>query len=163
MEEWKLQPMDGVTIGLALIVLILLIRTFILGSKLKKLRKSYTQFMNGNGVEGLESIIIEMQERLRVQEQNHNELKNKVASIDAAVREKKGNVGIYRYNAFSERGSDLSFSLAFVNDKEDGLVLSGIHSRDETYVYAKPVKQGESDYSLSPEEKKAINLALQRE
>ena len=76
------------------------------------------------------------------------------------MRKKKGNIGIHRYNAFAERGSDLSFSLAIINDEKDGMVMSGIHGRDNTFVYAKPVKEGQSAYTLTPEEIEAINLAL---
>ncbi|MNG37637.1 hypothetical protein D3C84_1250500 [compost metagenome] len=78
------------------------------------------------------------------------------------MKKKKGNIGIHRYNAFAERGNDLSFSIAVIDDAEDGMVLSGIHGRENTFVYAKPVQEGQSKYPLTPEEIEAINLASQR-
>ncbi|MFB9326599.1 DUF4446 family protein [Paenibacillus aurantiacus] len=163
MEAWNLQPMDGVTIGLAIVVLIFIIRSFALGGKLKKLRKSYTQFMSGSGVEDLEHIIIALKEKLAQQEQQHAELQHQVEELRRRDKEQKGHVGIHRYNAFSDGGNDLSFSLAILSETEEGLVLSGLHNRDNTFVYAKPIRGGNSDYPLTPEEKKAINLALKRE
>ena len=74
----------------------------------------------------------------------------------------KGRVGVHRFNAFSDSGSDLSFSVAFINEAEDGVVLTGIHGREQTFLYAKPIDKGQSAYMLSPEEKTAINLAMQK-
>ncbi|UVI30319.1 DUF4446 family protein [Paenibacillus spongiae] len=163
MEQIELRPMDLVTIALLLVTLLLLIRTFVLGGKLKRLRKSYNRFMSGTEIEDLEHVIVELKERLHDQEQNQLQLKETIDQLVRALHAKKGNIGIHRYNPFTNSGSNLSFSLAIVNDGEDGLVLSGLHSRDQTYIYAKPVKKGESEYALTEEERKAISLASQRE
>jgi hypothetical protein len=162
MDEIALRPIDLVTIGLVVIVIFMLIRMMVLGRRLKKLRKSYVEFMGTTGVQDLEQVIIGLKDRLSHQEEKAAQMKQAIDSIAQTLRSKKGNVGIHRYNAFSERGSDLSFSLAIVDEHEDGLVLSGLHSREHTFVYAKPVKQGQSDYQLTPEEKHAINLALRQ-
>ncbi|AZN38862.1 DUF4446 family protein [Paenibacillus albus] len=159
MDQFNLGPTDWVTAGLFVLILMLLIRSFMLSSKLKRLRKSYTQFMQGTGVEELENVIINIKQRLDAQEEGHSKLKQSVQSIGETLKNKKGNIGIHRYNAFAERGSDLSFSIAVVNDGEDGMVLSGIHGREQTFVYAKPVKDGKSQYPLTPEELEAISLA----
>ncbi|QHW32201.1 DUF4446 family protein [Paenibacillus rhizovicinus] len=163
MDQWIERPFDWVSVGLLVVVLLLLIRNFVLGSKLKKLRKNYTQFMNGTGVEGLEDVIIQIKDQLQRQEEQQRSLKQTVTGLSETLKRKKGNIGIHRYNAFADRGSDLSFSVALVNDEKDGMVLSGIHGRDETFVYAKPLKEGQSAYALTPEEIEAINLALQQE
>ncbi|RAP74264.1 DUF4446 family protein [Paenibacillus montanisoli] len=155
-------PSDWVTAGLLLVVLILVVRSFVIGSKLKRLRKSYKQFMSGAGVEELESVIIDLKQRLAEQEEGQNKLKQSVRSLNDTLKKKKGNIGIHRYNAFAERGSDLSFSIAVIDDAEDGMVLSGIHGRENTFLYAKPVQEGQSKYPLTPEEIEAINLASQR-
>ena len=56
-------------------------------------------------------------------------------------------------------GGRLSFSAALLDDSGDGLVLTSINGRSETRTYAKGVKAGESDHSLSPEEQQAIGYA----
>lgn len=73
----------------------------------------------------------------------------------------KSKVAMKRYNAFGERGNDLSFSLAILDDNHSGIVLSSLHNRENSYIYL-PLEKGESQYPLSPEEKEVIALALQQ-
>ncbi len=68
--------------------------------------------------------------------------------------------GIYRYNAYKDTGSDLSFTLALLNEKNDGVVLNGIYSRETSNIYAKPVINGNSAYKMTDEEKEAIKRAM---
>lgn len=68
-------------------------------------------------------------------------------------------VGIVRFNPFQEVGGDQSFSLAFLNAKNDGVVITSFYTREGNRVYGKPVKAGVSQYTLSQEEKKAIARA----
>ena len=44
--------------------------------------------------------------------------------------------------------------LAILSEQEEGIVLTGLHNRESSYVYAKPLKDGQSKYPLSPEEKR---------
>ena len=70
-------------------------------------------------------------------------------------------VGIVRYNAFKDTGSDLSFALALLDEKNNGVVLNGIYSREMSNIYAKPVENGKSTYTVSEEEAQAIQKAVQ--
>lgn len=69
-------------------------------------------------------------------------------------------IGIVRYNPFSGVGSDQSFSIALLDENNSGIVITSLYSSGGNRVYAKPIKQGASDYLLSEEEKKAINKAI---
>ena len=69
-------------------------------------------------------------------------------------------IGIVRYNAFKDVGSDLSFTLAILDDYNNGVVLNGIYARDSSNIYAKPIEKGPSKYILSEEEKEAVNKAI---
>jgi hypothetical protein len=77
--------------------------------------------------------------------------------IEGAVR----NVGLVRYDAFEDVGGRLSFSCALLDDLGTGVVMTSINGRHDTRVYAKPVSQGQSSYSLSVEEEEAIRQAMQ--
>jgi hypothetical protein len=68
-------------------------------------------------------------------------------------------VGIIRFNPFSEVGGDQSFSLALLNKSDDGIVITSLYTRQENRVYGKPIKNGQSEYTLSEEEKQAIEKA----
>lgn len=68
-------------------------------------------------------------------------------------------VAVVRYDAFPDMGGRLSFSAALLDDAGDGLVLTSINGRSETRTYAKGVKAGKSEHSLSPEESQALSFA----
>ena len=71
-------------------------------------------------------------------------------------------ISMVRYGTFYEKNSDISFSLALLDDNGDGVVISSIATREENRFYGKPVKNGkESSYRLTKEELEAIALALQ--
>ena len=72
-------------------------------------------------------------------------------------------VAVVRYDAFEEMGGALSFSAALLDDRGDGMVLSAINGRAETRCYAKSLTEGQSEHSLSDEERSAVNAALSGE
>ena len=66
-----------------------------------------------------------------------------------------------RFNPFEDTGSDQSFAIALLDDRLDGIVLSSLHGRGTTRLFAKPVEGGESKHALSDEETAAIRIALE--
>ena len=70
-------------------------------------------------------------------------------------------VGIFRYSAFQDTGSDLSFTLALLDEHNNGVVFNGIYSREMSNIYAKPIENGNSKYTLSEEEQVAIKKAIE--
>ncbi len=69
------------------------------------------------------------------------------------------NVGIVRYNPFEYSGGNQSFSIAILDSLENGVVITSLYSREGNRVYSKPIKKGESEFSLSDEEINAIQKA----
>ena len=69
-------------------------------------------------------------------------------------------VGVVRYNPFADAGGDQSFAIALLDSLGTGIVVSSLHSRTETRVFAKPVQAGRSRYPLSDEEQDAVRKAL---
>lgn len=65
-------------------------------------------------------------------------------------------VGLIRFNPFSEVGGDHSFALAILDGHNTGFVVTSIHTRDRTRLYAKVIRKGKSEIELSSEEKKAL-------
>ena len=68
-------------------------------------------------------------------------------------------VGLVKYDALQEMGGKLSFSLALLNEKDDGIVMNAVHSREGCYTYMKEIIAGNSIVVLSEEEKKALEMA----
>ncbi len=143
--------------GIILLFILYLINVI----KLYKLRKNYKCFMNkiGNGNNIQETIENYMKKITEVQKEN-NDLKNYCKQLDNTISTCIQKVGLVRYNAFKDTGSDLSFTLALLNEKNTGVVLNGIYSREMSNIYAKPVNEGVSTYTLSEEEKEAIKKAM---
>jgi type II secretory pathway component PulM len=88
----------------------------------------------------------------------------RLASMDAQLQRVLAGavqrVGLVRYDAFDDMGGRLSFSLALLDASGDGVVVTSINGRQDTRVYAKPVRRGVSDHNLSDEEADAIRQAM---
>lgn len=65
-------------------------------------------------------------------------------------------IGLVRFNPFKEIGGDHSFSLAILDGKDSGLIITTLHTRERTRVYSKAIKNGKCEFELSEEEKKAL-------
>ena len=143
-------------------VIILFVLYIISVANLKKLRVSYSKFMNklGNG-NNLEEMMKEYIKRVNTAEAKNEEIISYCKVIDKNIKRCSQKIGLVRYNAFKDTGSDLSFTLAILDDYNNGVVLNGIYARDSSNIYAKPVENGQSKYVLSNEEKEAINRAME--
>ena len=78
------------------------------------------------------------------------------ADVADAIR----HVAVVRFDAFGDMGGRLSFAVALLDDAGDGLVVTSINGRSETRTYAKGVKAGTADQTLSPEEEQVIGYAM---
>ena len=155
---------DFFLLGWVIITIILVLLIITMMAKLSSLNKKYKKFLeklgNGNNIEeDLETYMYRVE---KVEKQNA-EIANYVKTLDEDLTRCIQKVGIVRYNAFKDTGSDLSFTLALLDEHNDGVVLNGIYSREMSNIYAKPVKNGESSYTMSEEEKMAVQKAINSE
>ena len=95
----------------------------------------------------------------KVEKQNVK-ISNQIENLNSNLANCIQKVGIVRYNAFKDVGSDLSFSLALLDEKNNGVVFNGIYSREMSNIYAKPIEKGNSKYTLSKEELESIQNAI---
>lgn len=152
---------DNYSIILFCLNIIILIGFIILIIKFSLLNKKYKNFMQkiGNGKNIEEDLENYMYKSERIEKQNM-EILNNIKNIEQDLSKCIKKIGIVRYNAFRDTGSDLSFALALLDDNNNGVVLNGIYSREMSNIYAKPVENGKSKYTLSEEEKQAIEKAV---
>ena len=115
-----------------------------------KLKNKYNKFMKkiGNGKNIEEDLENYMYRVERVERQN-TEIISYCKNLDDEVAKCIQKVGMVRYSAFKDTGSDLSFAVAMLDENNDGVVFNGIYSREMSNIYAKPVKNGVSEYTLS--------------
>ena len=146
---------------LAILSIILLIAFIITIFRISNINKKYKEFMKklGNG-KNLEEDLENYMYRVERVEKYNAELSQYCKTLNEDISNCIQKIGIVRYNAFKDTGSDLSFTLALLNDNNDGVVLNGIYSREMSNIYAKPVQEGKSKYTISQEEKQAIDQAI---
>ena len=144
--------------GVNILLLILYISNLF---KLKKINKNYKTFMkklgNGNNIEEILKKYIQKVEEVDGKNKEIMEYCNRLEK-DISLCIKK--IGMVRYSAFKDTGSDLSFALALLNEKNDGVILNGIYSREMSNIYAKQVKEGKTNNKISEEEDKALQIAI---
>ena len=151
-------------IVLSSITILLAIGFILMMIKFSSINKKYRIFINklGNGNNIQEDLENYMYRVERVEKQNA-EILNYTKMIQQDLTKCIKKVGIVRYNAFKDTGSDLSFALALLDENNNGVVLNGIYSREMSNIYAKPVNNGESSYTISEEEREAIKKAMETE
>lgn len=151
---------DYIIIGLAAFVLILFILYIVNVVQMKKLKKKYRIFMDGKDAKSLEDTLIKRLDEVDdLLEANHKNEK----SIEVLMKKMKftyQKMGLVKYDAFHEMGGKLSFSLAMLNEKNDGYIINAMHTREGCYTYIKEIVDGNSIIVLSDEEKEALNMAM---
>lgn len=126
-----------------------------------KIHLFFKKLTHGISVSGLESILKEHLKRIEIISKKVADLEKRCDDIEKVGLLHLQKVGLVRFNPFADAGGDQSFTLSILNDRGDGVVVSSLHGRDQTRIYAKPVKAGEgTKYELSREEKEAITRAL---
>ncbi len=141
------------------LILFLFISVMRSKNKIKKLKDKYTRFMRGVSGENIDHVLEHLLNNVDALDNKINNIENHINSLEKHFLLCIQKVGVVRYNAFDDVGSDLSFSVALLDNNDNGLVFSGLYSRDSTSTYAKPVVSGRSKYALSAEELKAISIA----
>ncbi|MBV8085008.1 MAG: DUF4446 family protein [Chloroflexi bacterium] len=139
--------------GLALAWLVVLqVRT-------SALLRNYRRLLNGASAGNLEEIMAMHVGRINEHERRLGGLDGAVADLGRVLQTAIQRVGLVRFNPFQETGGDQSFAIALLDQHDNGLVVSSLHSRTETRVYAKPIEDGRSRYTLSEEEEQALQQA----
>ena len=96
----------------------------------------------GNHVEKIKDTQIKINDHLKLIDQKLGKTVRKVETI--------------RFNPFEDHGSNQSFAIAFMNDENDGVIMSSLYARDRMSIFAKPIKNGKSEFELSAEEKEVL-------
>ncbi len=132
--------------------------------KTSKIKKKYDKFIRklGNST-SIEEDLKKYMEDVQNLKQENQRLANYCKNLDNEIDNCIQKVGIVRYSAFKDTGSDLSFAIAMLDENNDGILLNGIYSREMSNIYGKSIKNGKSEYTLSKEEEEAIYRAINNE
>lgn len=147
-------------IGLASISLVLLILVIIQMVQIGSLKKNYKKFMGGKDVKSLEKQLERIVEDNKYIVDLSDTNKKDIKTINKEMEFSFNKVGIVKYDAFKQMGGLLSFSIALLNEKNDGFILNSVHSSEGCYTYVKEIKAGLCEIDLSNEEKEALFQAM---
>lgn len=142
--------------GLIFIALIVFIN---INMRLAKLNSRYEKMMKGMDGANIEKLLLEHISEVRQAVAKVDDLSKECSNMQKVLQLCIQKVGIVRFNAFEDTGSDLSFAVALLDAQNNGFVISSIFGRNESRSYAKPIENGQSNYFLTDEEKQALRQA----
>lgn len=148
-----------IVLGLGVFTFILFIMLLISMSRSKKIQKKYKAFMAKENVD-VEQLLSDYAKSVNEVRAEHSLIVSHITQLEKEIKLCIQRVGVVRYNAIENVGADLSFAIALLDVNNNGVVLNGIYSRNGSYTYAKPIVGGTSTYTLSDEEKEAIEKAV---
>ena len=155
--------MPYIIITMAVIIILLFIMILCLFKIIGRVEDKYRRLMKGTNSKNLEEMLLERIDSIDEVKEISEKAVEECKRLEIKMQECIQKVAIMRYKAFEDVGSDLSFSIALLDDKNDGVILTGIYGRQESTTYAKPVDKGISRYDLSEEELYVLNEACKYE
>lgn len=150
---------EGIILALGIIFLWLITLSLFLYQAVTHYRK----LTAGTEKQDLGSILEKILKEQEITSKRIGELEKRAERQEKAGLDHIQKIGLVRFNPFSETGGDQSFTMAILDGKDSGFVLSSLHARENTRIYAKPIKEGKPvGYQLSQEESQAIQQARKK-
>jgi Protein of unknown function (DUF4446) len=146
------------------IALVALVFAAVLARRVRQLVRNQQFVLGGSGerdivahAQGLQNTFEELQKRV---ESTAQELNARIANAEQRLDRSISHSAVIRYDAYNEMSGRQSSSIALLDDKGTGVVMSSILHREQARLYVKGVRDGKSEFELSPEETEAIENAL---
>ena len=153
----------AIVIGvLAAVVALLLVTVLVQSMRLGRAVRAYRELVSdGPGGGTLHDLLAGHAQTIARASERMSQIEATHASIDRRSSRSIQHIGMVRFNPFDDTGSDQSFAIALLDDQRDGVVISSLHGRANTRIFAKPVAGGSSSHHLGDEESQAIRIALE--
>ncbi len=117
-------------------------------------------FMDGKNAKTLEESILSRMDQIDHLISSTQKNESDIQKIYKNMKTTFQKVGLVKYDAFHEMGGKLSFSLALLNEINDGFIVNAMHSREGCYTYIKEIIDGNSIIALADEEQEALDMAM---
>ncbi|HET7686377.1 MAG TPA: DUF4446 family protein [Candidatus Limnocylindria bacterium] len=147
--------------ALGLLVLLLVAWVAALSLRLGRATRAYRSLVRDTDGGSLRDVLATHLERVDAVGRRLEEVDELQRYLEQRTRGALQHIGLVRFNPFEDTGGDQSFAIAVLDDRRDGIVLSSLHGRAYTRVFAKPVENGASRHNLSDEESQAIRIAVE--
>jgi hypothetical protein len=158
-SQWLLTYAVPLLVAFAVLLAVLVGLMIYLTLRLRRVETTYRTLTAGTSAGNLETVLEDHVRQVHQATQRVTELDELTRRVEYSSRSHIQRLGFLRFNPFRDSGGDQSFALALADRDGNGVVLSGLHGRDGTRVYAKPLEAWKSVYPLTDEERQAIDSA----
>lgn len=145
---------------LLIFIVVLFVIIILQMKKLNRLQKRLSKFMTGKDAKSLEKDIVGLYEDNKFLKINVDKNKKDIRTLYKNMEHAFQKIGLIKYDAFQQMGGKLSFSLALLDENNNGFILNSVHSTEGCYTYTKEIKNGECAISLGEEEQQALDMAI---
>lgn len=155
----------GIDLGIVLIVLIIHMIIFIiliimLMIKNNRLNNKLNSFMSGRDGASLEKNIYALYEDNKMLKEHMMKHRKDINNLYKKHESSFQKMGLVKYDAFHQMGGQLSFSLAILDENNNGFIINSVHSTDGCYSYTKRITEGKCKLALGKEEEEALSRAI---
>ena len=145
----------------AVVFIMIIIILAVLSNKINKYIEKQNKIQRKINDQSVEDLLISNIEQLRKVENNYKQVIKDIERIKLKLGGTLQNVGMVRYSAAAEIGGEISYSASFIDDYNNGFVITGMYYRDGMNTFVKHINAGESKIPLTPEEKKSLKKAIE--
>ena len=149
-----------VTAVLAIAVVVLIVIVALLWRHVTALERRLASLTSAGDGRSLESTLHATLDKVAALSTGVEQLRSRATLMEAVQKKAIQRSGLVRYNPFEDTGGNQSFAVALLDDHGDGVVMSSLHARQNTRIYAKAVAGGRSEAALSDEEAEALRMAM---
>lgn len=149
-----------VQLVVAVLLVALIVLLIVQICKTEKLKKRLNQFVLGKDGASLEQDIVALFEDNKFLKNNAEKNKKDIRTLYKRLENAYQKMGLVKYDAFNQMGGQLSFSLALLDENNNGFIINSVHSTEGCYSYTKEIRNGESTISLGKEEEEALAIAM---
>ena len=146
--------------ALAIALVVLIVVVVLLWRRLAELDRRLASLTSAGDGRSLESTLHATLDKVSALSTGVGELNSRATVIEAVQRKAVQKTGLVRYNPFEDTGGNQSFAVALLDANGDGVVISSLHARQNTRIYAKAITGGRSESALSEEEAEALRNAM---
>ena len=149
-----------IAVAIGFIFMVMLFFLVTMRMDISDMRRRYKKMMGESDGLELERMLNEHADIMKRISGDMRRVDGEISNINALLEKAITRVAIIRYNAFDDTSSDLSFSLALLDDNNTGVIISSLYGRDTSQTYAKPIINGNSpQYKLTDEEIQVLKEA----
>jgi hypothetical protein len=143
-----------------------LLFAFVLAMRIRRVRAAQLAVLGDGATRDLAEYASALQRQLAALSEHTDRVTERLdaraEALELGLEGAITHAAVVRYDAYNEMSGMQSSSVALLDDRRNGVVLSSILHREQARLYAKPVVDGRSDFALSPEEEQAVQQALDR-